>query len=216
MNEGDYLRVHHTPRRFPNIHNYDFGKFIDQNEKHREETSTSKVEKDCDGIAHTTDSSHNEIHDIPGVIVAYDKEKGYIIVNKPPNIPVHPTVENRLENVASAVGYAIVKNEYNDLLSRVNEARIPSRQHQISYSSDSDDMNETSSDITTHDLIHTKSEKQNKQKNNPPPLIYVVTPQRLDQNTSGTFHNHIPYLYLVSKMIFRHSVFLYPNTGNLY
>ena len=38
------------------------------------------------------------------MIVKRDDEAGYIIINKPPNVPVHARVDNLLENVASCVG----------------------------------------------------------------------------------------------------------------
>ncbi len=33
-----------------------------------------------------------------------DDEAGYMIIDKPPNIPAHARVDNSLENVASYVG----------------------------------------------------------------------------------------------------------------
>ncbi len=65
--EGDYLRVHHSPRRFPTVNNYDWGKNI-----------------------HSSGTLEGEL---PGVIVHDDSEGGgYMVINKPVNVPVHPTV----------------------------------------------------------------------------------------------------------------------------
>jgi hypothetical protein len=81
LEKGDYLRIHHNPRRFPVVACYDWGKLFTRNE----------------------DS-------LPGVIVARDDDKGYLIVHKPPgSLPVHATVDNILENVCAAVGRAMVK-----------------------------------------------------------------------------------------------------------
>jgi 23S rRNA-/tRNA-specific pseudouridylate synthase len=72
LDKGDYLRVHHSPKRFPPINNYDWGKYID--------TDSNENTK------------NNTIGGLPGVIVHEDKDAGYIVVNKPPGVPVHPTV----------------------------------------------------------------------------------------------------------------------------
>jgi hypothetical protein len=80
--KGDYLRVHHNPRRFPIVASYDWGKFISNN---------------------TVDPSQ------PGTIVARDDTKGYIVVHKPGALPVHASVDNLLENVCAAIGRAMVK-----------------------------------------------------------------------------------------------------------
>lgn len=66
MAEGDYLRVHHSPRRFPEVSKVDWGKNI----------------LDSPGAC-IGGNNH-----IPGVIVQEDSEKGYIVVNKPPGVPV--------------------------------------------------------------------------------------------------------------------------------
>jgi hypothetical protein len=101
LQEGDYLRVHHTPRRFPLVYNYNWTAFISQ-----------------DGGA-------------AGVIVARDDDKGFWVLHKPAHVPVHPTVDNQLENVAEMI----------------RRAR----------------------------LLREEEEEE----------VYVATPQRLDQNTSG-------------------------------
>lgn len=101
LDEGDYLRVHHTPRRFPLVYNYNW---ILDNQGSNEK---------------------------PGVVVACNDEKGYAVINKPGHVPVHPTVDNVLENVAQMI----------------RQARM----------------------------------KQGEE------VVYVSTPQRLDQNTSGLF-----------------------------
>jgi len=101
LEEGDYLRVHHTPRRFPRVYNYNW-------------------------TAEKQDSTEK-----PGVIVARYDEKCYWVIDKPAHVPVHPTVDNALENVADMIRQARTKQGEDD--------------------------------------------------------VYVTTPQRLDQNTSGLF-----------------------------
>lgn len=71
--KGDYLRVHHSPKRFPMINQFDWGKSIfDDGDNEKDDTSKGSV--------------------LPGVIVKENPDAGYIIVNKPPGVPVHPTV----------------------------------------------------------------------------------------------------------------------------
>ena len=105
LDEGDYLRVHHHPRRFQAVYDFDWSKRID-----------------CDGGS-----------DKPGVIVDEDEAKGWLVIDKPPRVPVHMTVDNCKENVQACL-----------VAARRNEAE------------DEDEED-----------------------------IYVTTPQRLDQNTSG-------------------------------
>ena len=128
LQQGDYLRIHFDPRRF---------------------CETNKFDWACD-VGSTEDAK-------PGVIVARDDEMGYIIIDKPPNIPVHARVDNVLENVASSVGkmlWSEKKGEY---------------------------ALKTSTDVLTRQ----KDLGRSKQKQKMEQLIYVATPQRLDQNTTG-------------------------------
>jgi 23S rRNA-/tRNA-specific pseudouridylate synthase len=104
LQAGDYLRVHHHPRRFPHAHRYDWSKSI-----------------------------HDTSGDKPGVIVAEDTDKGWLVIRKPSMVPVHMTVDNCRENVA-------------DCLKQARAWQSPA--------ADARD-------------------------------VYITTPQRLDQNTSG-------------------------------
>jgi 23S rRNA-/tRNA-specific pseudouridylate synthase len=126
LNEGDYLRIHHSPRRFPIVNQYNWSAYID--------------DKDSE---------------YPGAIIAEDTEKGYIVVSKPPGVPVHPTVDNVLENVAGAVGRSILKRDWSKL----------------------ENLEETQITFQPNQKLKQKDES----------LVYVVAPQRLDQNTSGVF-----------------------------
>ena len=135
LSVGDYLRIHHNPRRFRMVNDYDWSKFIDSDEVVDRgpdsemlltpETGKTKIEKD-------------------GVIVAADPSKGWIVLNKPAGVPTHMTVDNALENVASCLEAALLSKRGRNSFDRSS-----------GYDDDEDDD------------------------------IYVTTPQRLDQNTSG-------------------------------
>ncbi len=138
MSEGDYLRVHHMPRRFPEVHAFDWGKEL--NEK------------------------SNEDGQLPGVILYKDIEKGYIILNKPAGVPVHPTVDNVLENVAGAIGRSIVAEQRSRLEKGVDE--LSSRRRVINVTGD---HNQT---INWKKEVYASKHKKKKE-----PLLYVVAPQ---------------------------------------
>lgn len=89
LEEGDYLRVHHSPRRFPKVYDYDWGKSYTLTETEQ-----------------PTDIEQSK----PGVIIGHDVEKGYVVVNKPAGIPVHCTVDNILENVSEFLRIESRKN----------------------------------------------------------------------------------------------------------
>ena len=131
LNEGDYLRVHHEPRRFPKVSEFDWSASIYD-------------EVGEDGKR--------------GVIIA--ENEGYIIISKPAGVPVHSTVDNCIENVPAAIGRAIIKQNRNELLEKAgNNTKKYNKMEQ----------------------------RQGQKTRKEDPLIYVVPPQRLDQNTSGIF-----------------------------
>jgi 23S rRNA-/tRNA-specific pseudouridylate synthase len=74
LQDGDYLRIHHNPRRFPQVYQADWSI-----------TGLDEMEGRM--------SSNNK------VVVVHQQGPGYFIINKPPLIPVHPTVDNAIENV---------------------------------------------------------------------------------------------------------------------
>lgn len=74
--KGDYLRVHHQPRRFRTVHDYDWTAY----------TNDTKTESER-----------------PGVLVACNATKGWITIDKPANVPVHMTVDNAQENVVACL-----------------------------------------------------------------------------------------------------------------
>ncbi|KAG7356419.1 RNA pseudouridylate synthase [Nitzschia inconspicua] len=72
LQEGDYLRIHHTPRRFPQVYQADWSLSTTTEDKKAATTLTK---------------------------VVVQQGPGYCIIDKPPLIPVHPTVDNVIENV---------------------------------------------------------------------------------------------------------------------
>lgn len=130
LSEGDYLRVHFDPRRFCETNKWNWG---------------------C---------SVGEVVDKPGVIVARNDEVGYMIIDKPPNVPVHARVDNLLENVASSIGRVLWTERKEKLISDTSRDES-SEQAQLRHG------------------------KRNRRKQKMEQLLYVATPQRLDQNTTG-------------------------------
>lgn len=130
LQDGDYLRVHHDPRRFRQVYRYDWSKHIGS------PTGTDNLKT---GPPNGSDSGEN---DRTGVIVAANAEKGWMVIDKPSHVSVHPTVDNARENVAACLRLALTATQ--------------SGQDQTS--------------------------SQHANDHGP---VYVSTPQRLDQNTSG-------------------------------
>jgi hypothetical protein len=64
LQRGDCLRIHFNPRRFLNVHDYNF-----------------------DMSATSTTSSDNMEHGSRGVVLHEDFQLGFTIINKPPNVP---------------------------------------------------------------------------------------------------------------------------------
>lgn len=143
VHSGDYFRIHFDPRRFGETNRWNWGCAIG------------------DDIADD---------EKPGVIVARDDDAGYLIIDKPPNVPVHARVDNLLENVASSVGRMLWMERKESFWAGCSRAP----------SDVSTTMN--SSKEQTYYLSQTAASKR-KQKTEQ--LVYVATPQRLDQNTSG-------------------------------
>jgi 23S rRNA-/tRNA-specific pseudouridylate synthase len=86
LKSGDYLRIHHTPRRFTRVY-----------QSHWNTTDHD----DHDG------SANNQP---PSVIVA--SGPGFWIIDKPPLIPVHATVDNAVENIVHQLHSANHEEDY--------------------------------------------------------------------------------------------------------
>ncbi|KAL3932005.1 MAG: hypothetical protein SGBAC_011052 [Bacillariaceae sp.] len=88
LRDGDYLRIHHTPRRFTRVYEQDWREY-DNND---------------DG-----DNSHSSTG-IPRRIIRTGN--GFYVIDKPPLVPVHATVDNCLENVAHQLAFHNPHQEY--------------------------------------------------------------------------------------------------------
>jgi len=85
----DYLRIHFHPRRFP-VHDFDWNATYSESRGSSSENSK------------------------PGVIVAENASKGWIVINKPSGVPVHMTVDNARENVQACIYHARCGSSTND------------------------------------------------------------------------------------------------------
>ena len=85
--KGDYLRIHPKPRRFPQVYDYHWNGLHPILQSAKNESSSS--------------SSSSSSLDIPGVII--EQHPHFLVIDKPANIPVHPTVDNCIENVAHMI-----------------------------------------------------------------------------------------------------------------
>jgi 23S rRNA-/tRNA-specific pseudouridylate synthase len=77
VRKGDYVRIHHNPRRFRDVHMYDWAK----------------------ACVTSSPSNDDKDNDRPGIVVAENATAGFLVINKPMRVPVHMTVDNCRENV---------------------------------------------------------------------------------------------------------------------
>ena len=86
LREGDYLRIHYNPRRYPEVYSWrdtSIGTATDNNNNNNNK-------------GHEHEHEHEYEHN-GGII--HQQGPGYMIVNKPSFIPVHANVDNAIENV---------------------------------------------------------------------------------------------------------------------
>jgi RNA pseudouridylate synthase len=101
VRKGDYVRIHHNPRRFRDVHSYDWAKA----------DGSSSLSDDTD------DDDPGQIR--PGIVVAENATAGFLVINKPMRVPVHMTVDNCRENVQWCVKEAR-RQRRNNIASRSN------------------------------------------------------------------------------------------------
>ncbi len=134
----------------------------------------------------TTDYGIN--YNKPGVVVKRDDVAGYIIIDKPPNVPVHARVDNRLENVASCVG-RMLWMERRRLRSRGGGGYRSDDADDVggSRADDADGPRSSTAEASSDDDGRRRGggRRASRGQRKVAPLVYVGTPQRLDQNTSG-------------------------------
>jgi len=93
LESGDYLRIHHTPRRFPSVTRYDW----------RDHT----VSNNLSSSSVTTNNAND--HKTPIVIYS---SSDFWIINKPPLIPVHATIDNSHETIIQQMSEANPSIDY--------------------------------------------------------------------------------------------------------
>ena len=97
LHEGDYLRIHHNPRRFPGVDLYDWTLPAAGTNSNIDDNGTESIR-----IKPENTSTAKE-----RLVVEYNAEKGYLVLNKPSEcIPVHPTVDNSAENIVACLRQA--------------------------------------------------------------------------------------------------------------
>ncbi|KAL7578814.1 hypothetical protein ACA910_016035 [Epithemia clementina (nom. ined.)] len=189
MAPGDYLRIHLDPRRFPEVHEYDWnGTYVEE--------ETTVRDNDGNVVDKATTAKR-----LPGVIVAEDPSKGWMVINKPANIPVHMTVDNAIENVQACLVRARrqrnkqkqqnipagsdQKLDEEDSTPNVRDRKScnqPTRynnNHQEGKGNDGDTKNGISSSVWVNDNNY-DDEDVNENDG-----CYIAPSQRLDHNTSG-------------------------------
>jgi hypothetical protein len=91
LSRGDYVRIHHHPRRFPAVHRYDWERRYDPSI--RSEAEAPEMPEP-----------------LPGVVVGSNEASGWLVLNKPEHVPVHMTVDNCRENVQWCVRDARIRS----------------------------------------------------------------------------------------------------------
>jgi hypothetical protein len=92
LSRGDYVRIHHHPRRFPAVHRYDWDRRYDPASIQSEAEAPEMPEP------------------LPGVVVESNEASGWLVLNKPEHVPVHMTVDNCRENVQWCVREARIRS----------------------------------------------------------------------------------------------------------
>jgi 23S rRNA-/tRNA-specific pseudouridylate synthase len=143
LHEGDYLRIHHTPRRFPMVYEFDW----------------SFPNNACN----TSVTTNNKDDALP--VVVQQQGPGYCIIDKPPIIPVHATVDNAVENAAHQLFLAL-KEQQQQKLTAFNVTK-----------------KHVDTNFTRTRLPQQQQQRQQLAGQEDPPYLAAV--QRLDVNTSG-------------------------------
>jgi 23S rRNA-/tRNA-specific pseudouridylate synthase len=98
---GDYLRVHHTLRRFETVHNYQWDLPVGSNRSSTGSTTATIFTNPNNTMKHNVPSRHRR-----GLVVARNTTSGFLVIDKPPLVPVHATVDNAVENVVYQIQHA--------------------------------------------------------------------------------------------------------------
>jgi 23S rRNA-/tRNA-specific pseudouridylate synthase len=114
LEPGDYLRIHHNPRRFPKVHEYDWGKFQNNLQQQKHQKNPLSIDNENDPLTTSPEqpsSTSSNRCNKPGVIIGCDWDVGWIVIDKPPNVPVHGTVDNACENAVACTTAALLVRE---------------------------------------------------------------------------------------------------------
>jgi 16S rRNA U516 pseudouridylate synthase RsuA-like enzyme len=161
LKKGDYLRIHHNPRRFPDVYRYRWDRPYEpnRNDGHDDERTgiiTTHQGRGLDDADNSNNDDDEQWMMLPGVVVACNDTLGWLVLNKPERVPVHMTVDNSRENVQWCVRQAKIRRKM---------------AHQITHLQGDSGKN-----------LSLRQDEESSPDND---TIYVSTPQRLDQNTSG-------------------------------
>jgi 23S rRNA-/tRNA-specific pseudouridylate synthase len=112
LEPGDYLRIHHNPRRFPKVYEYDWGKF-QRNQPPQPQPKNPLFTANSEHPPPNNQRSSsptpaNRGNNKPGVIIGCDWDTGWIVIDKPSNVPVHGTVDNACENAVACLTEALL------------------------------------------------------------------------------------------------------------
>lgn len=87
VQEGDYFRIHHNPRRFFSVYDVDW----------------KLIERGNPKIGPPSVRANVTVVTTQGKEPVVGGNSGFWIINKPPLVPVHATVDNRIENVVHQI-----------------------------------------------------------------------------------------------------------------
>ena len=95
LREGDYLRIHYNPRRYPEVYSIPFSL---SSSSWRDTSIGTATDNNNNNNNKGHEHEHEHEYEHNGGII-HQQGPGYMIVNKPSFIPVHANVDNAIENV---------------------------------------------------------------------------------------------------------------------
>ena len=93
LREGDYLRIHYNPRRYPEVYTIPWS-----SSSWRDTSIGTATDNNNNNNNKGHEHEHEHEYEHNGGII-HQQGPGYMIVNKPSFIPVHANVDNAIENV---------------------------------------------------------------------------------------------------------------------
>jgi 23S rRNA-/tRNA-specific pseudouridylate synthase len=174
--EGDYLRIHHTPRRFPQVYKVDWSFPINKESSYNISSSINSRQEseDCTTLNNNNNNINNNNNALP--VVVQQQGPGYCIIDKPPIVPVYATVDNAVENVAHQLLLSLEQQRQQQNLTSFDD---------IDQKRDDGTTNSTGAHYLQRRQQHQQQHQDVQQRRNQGNQPYLVPPQRLDVNTSG-------------------------------